>query len=82
MKIVHNRIFKKLLAVLLVCSLMPSFLLQRDVSAQQDTATVSGYGYSNPVTENGITTWDCLYFGSYWQNDTNNDGRVDESDDK
>lgn len=82
MKIVNNRIFKKLLAVLLVCSLMPSFLLQRDVSAQQDTATVSGYGYSNPVTENGITTWDCLYFGSYWQNDTNNDGRVDESDDK
>lgn len=82
MKIVNNRIFKKLLAVLLVCSLMPSFLLQRDVSAQQDTATVSGYGYSNPVTENGITTWDCLYFGSYWQNDTNNDGEVDESDDK
>lgn len=81
-KIVNNRIFKKLLAVLLVCSLMPSFLLRRDVSAQQDTATVSGYGYSNPVTENGITTWDCLYFGSYWQNDTNNDGEVDESDDK
>lgn len=82
MKKIENNAFKKILAVLLVCSLMPGFLPQRDVSAQQNTPEVSGYGFSNPVTDNDITTWDCLYFGSYWQNDTNNDGQVDENDDK
>ncbi|MDE5864677.1 MAG: Ig-like domain-containing protein, partial [Lachnospiraceae bacterium] len=45
---------------------------------------VSGneFGLSNPVVDNGVTTWDCIYFGSYWQNDTNGNGRVDNSGDK
>ena len=25
------------------------------------------YGLSNPRTEDGITTWDCVYFGNYWK---------------
>lgn len=37
---------------------------------------------NNPRMENGVSTWDCIYFGSYWQNDTNGDGVADEKDDK
>lgn len=37
----------------------------------------------NPqIDENGNTTWDCVYFGNYWQNDTNGDGVVDQNDEK
>ena len=36
----------------------------------------------NPVTEDGIVTWDCVYFGNYWQGDTNKDGKADKSDTK
>lgn len=27
-----------------------------------------------PVRAQGITTWDCVYFGNYWQTDTDGDG--------
>ena len=40
------------------------------------------YGVSNPTISNGVTTWDCVYFGNYWQNDTDGDGNVDHQDDK
>ncbi|MBQ7557232.1 MAG: Ig domain-containing protein [Lachnospiraceae bacterium] len=39
-----------------------------------------------PSTRNGVTTWDCVYFGNYWQNtdsdieDSHEDGRVDRND--
>ena len=36
----------------------------------------------NPVMNNDSTTWDCIYFGRYWQNDTNGDGIADKKDDK
>lgn len=36
----------------------------------------------NPTVVNGITTWDCVYFGNYWQNDTNKDGIADQKDKK
>ncbi len=36
----------------------------------------------NPTAENGITTWDCIWFGNYWQEDTNGDGKVDKNDKK
>ncbi len=34
------------------------------------------------TSDDGITTWDCVYFGSYWQNDTNGDGVADQNDAK
>ena len=44
------------------------------------------YGLHNPVnTEadgSGTTTWDCVYFGHYLQEDTNGDGTVDGNDEK
>ncbi len=36
----------------------------------------------NPTIENGVTTWDCIYFGNYWQEDTNKDGKADKNDEK
>lgn len=37
----------------------------------------------NPVVSgSGVTTWDCIYFGHFWQNDTNLDGVADEKDEK
>lgn len=38
------------------------------------------HGISNPQAQNGITTWDCVYFGKYWQDDTNGDGKIDYED--
>lgn len=38
---------------------------------------------NNPSTDSsGTTTWDCVYFGEYWQNDTNGDGKADKGDEK
>ncbi len=34
------------------------------------------------ISDDGITTWDCVYFGNYWQNDTNGDGAADQHDAK
>ncbi len=49
-------------------------------------ARAAGYGLKNPTNTkedgSGVTTWDCIYFGHYWQNDTNGDGIADEDDKK
>ncbi len=36
----------------------------------------------NPTIGNGIATWDCIWFGNYWQEDTNGDGKADKNDEK
>lgn len=41
-----------------------------------------GYGLGNPAINDGVTTWDCIYFGNYWQRDTNGDGKADQNDEK
>ncbi len=41
------------------------------------------HGLSNPrVAQDDTVTWDCVYFGNYWQNDTNGDGVADQNDEK
>ncbi|MCM1245455.1 MAG: DUF6273 domain-containing protein [Roseburia sp.] len=42
----------------------------------------TSHGLSNPRNDNGTVTWDCVYFGSYWQSDTNGDGVADQNDEK
>ena len=37
---------------------------------------------SSPSTDGSNTTWDCIYFGKYWKNDTNNDGTADQKDER
>lgn len=34
-----------------------------------NTLTVKAADVSNPRTENGVTTWDCIYFGCYYQDE-------------
>lgn len=31
----------------------------------------AGYSISNPVINNGVTTWSCIYFGNYYQSNEN-----------
>ena len=39
--------------------------------------------FKNPrKNSNGDTIWDCVYFGNYWQNDTNGDYKADIKDKK
>lgn len=46
-------------------------------------ARAADYGLKNPTTDsNGVTTWDCVYFGNYWQEDTNGDGIANQNDEK
>lgn len=55
-----------------------------DTSNAEAQKTVrTDYGIQNPRTdENGDVTWDCIYFGNYWQEDTNKDGTADKNDSK
>lgn len=40
------------------------------------------YNLSGPQDDNGVTTWRCVWFGKYWQTDTNKDGKADQKDTK
>ena len=48
------------------------------IKAAENTASLS-----NPVIdESGVTTWDTIYFGKYWQNDTDCNGKANKKDEK
>lgn len=81
----YKKINKKMVAfglagILLLTNMQSIPYLGQTVQAATD------YGLHNPVnTEadgSGTTTWDCVYFGHYLQEDTNGDGKVDENDEK
>ena len=47
------------------------------------TANTVNSDLKAPTTDaNGVTSWDSVYFGRYWQIDTNNDGKADDKDNK
>ena len=47
------------------------------------SSAATDYGVHDPaIAQNGKVTWDCIYFGNYWQEDTNEDGTADENDEK
>lgn len=74
-----NRI-KKLLVSVLVCSMAFGNISYIPTMAKEN---VQNYGLNNPTTDSsGVSTWDCIYFGNYWQNDTNGDGVADKNDAK
>ncbi len=74
-----NRI-KKLLVSVLVCSMAFGNISYIPTMAKEN---VQNYGLNNPTTDSsGVSTWDCIYFGNYWQNDTNVDGTADKNDAK
>lgn len=48
-----------------------------------DISLLAGGAPDEPsVGNDGKTTWNCIYFGNYWQSDTNGDGVVDSNDEK
>ena len=67
------------LILVLIFGIFPSNIMER----AEVKAAESDYGISNPhMDSDGVTTWDCVYFGNYWQNDTNGDGVADQNDEK
>ena len=69
---VKNRHGRCLVSMLTIMALIiSSFVLSVHTLKSKATESVSSYGLSNPTISNGVTTWDCIYFGNYWQNDTN-----------
>lgn len=79
---------KSTAAVFLSIVLVVSAVLgQISLAVHADAAGIkdakAGSSVRGPQTDDsGITTWDCIYFGKYWQNDTDGNGTADESDEK
>lgn len=61
-------------------------LTKKDDGSRTFVCPVYNYGVKNPTNPeadgSGTSTWDCVYFGKYYQNDTNGDGKADETDEK
>ena len=80
---VKNRRGRCLVSMLITLALVvSSFVLPVHISKSSAAESASSYGLNNPTISNGVTTWDCIYFGNYWQNDTNGDGKADQNDQK
>lgn len=74
---------KRRLSICLSFILVLSQFYTASPSNSLKVAKAAGYGLSNPRIDSvGVTTWDCIYFGNYWQNDTNGDGKADQDDAK
>lgn len=72
---------KKICAkILIMALLLQSVYLTINVT--NESAKAATLNLHNPTMVNGVSTWDCVYFGTYWQNDTNGDGVADQNDAK
>ena len=56
--------------------------IEKDVLISGDASEKPEGTISNPVVKADVTTWDCITFGNYWQEDTNGDGKIDQTDEK
>lgn len=71
-----NRLLAGFLVLVMVLSLC-------EITLGQSTPVKAAVSLQNPIIDgNGVTTWDCIYFGNYWKNDTNGDGKADQDDKK
>ncbi len=91
MKRMDNGKHRKWLALLLILALLTASLPPRQTEAQEEVQKAeeiteeTDYGLSNPELGGSAwdtKTWDCVYFGHYWQSDTNDDGIADKEDAK
>ena len=81
---------KRKVALLVIAALLFGILPMGSPITGKAEASVSegkmaraGYGLNNPRTDSdGVVTWDCVWFGNYWQEDTNGDGKADKNDAK
>ncbi len=73
---------RKFTALLIILSMMIS-LFYMPVKAKNMAGADSSVSYNSPSkNSNGDMVWDCVWFGNYWQNDTNGDGIANTSDEK
>ena len=64
MKRKTKRLLAGLLALVMVLSLC-------EITLEQSTPAKAAVSLQNPTTnENGVTTWDCIYFGNYYQSNS------------
>ncbi len=79
----NHRCGRCLVSMLTIMALvLSSVVLPVHTKKSSAAESTSSYGLSNPTISNDVTTWDCIYFGNYWQNDTNGDGKADQNDKK
>ncbi len=72
---------KKLIATIVTITLMLGIIPY--AGHIKPISKAAEHGLSNPrVAQDDTVTWDCVYFGNYWQNDTNGDGKADQNDEK
>ena len=61
MKRKTKRLLARFLALVMVLSLC-------EITLGQSTPAKAAVSLQNPTTDgNGVTTWDCIYFGNYYQ---------------
>ena len=58
----YSRTARKKLMALILCAIMMITMLPPGAKVSQAATSVS-----NPRTANGVSTWDCIYFGNYYQ---------------
>lgn len=69
---------RKRFAILVTFALFVGIL---PIGTNVSISKAAGYGLKNPqMSDDGKTTWDCVWFGNYWQIDTNGDGIANKSD--
>ena len=76
--------FKKLNKVLVfvlvtVLFVTSSFIAQKDVNVVKASGSIADK-VSNPRKTNGISTWDCVYFGKYYQAKNKHDSENHEGE--
>ena len=68
---VKNRRGRCLVSMLTIMALVvSSFVLPVHTMKSSAEEGTSSYGLSNPTISNGVTTWDCIYFGNYYQSNS------------
>ena len=66
-----NRRGRCLVSMLTIMALIvSSFVLPVHTLKSGAAESTSSYGLSNPTISNRVTTWDCIYFGNYYQSNS------------
>lgn len=76
---------RKIMVLLLIAAvcITPSKKETKVMIAKAITTNIVNSDLKAPTTDaNGVTSWDSVYFGSYWQSDTNKDGKANDKDEK
>lgn len=60
-----KKIAKKIVAVFICMAMVVTVTQGMDFGTK--TVKAGSYGLNNPRISNGLTTWDCVYFGNYYQ---------------